>query len=467
MEIDELRPGVHWVGAIDRERRSFDELVPIPAGTTYNAYLVRGAERTALIDTVEPEHAGTLLARLEALGVGRLDYLVSNHTEQDHSGAIPAVLARFPAAQVLATPRAQELLVDHLALDPGRIAAVEDGARLPLGGKTLRFLHFPWVHWPETMLTYLEEDRALFPCDLFGAHLAGPAPILDGDARLPEEARRYYACILMPYRESIAAGLRRLEELPLDLIAPSHGAVHTAPRAILEAYRAWVGDPPRNLAVLPYVSMHGSTRRLVLELAGALEARGVEARPLDLADPDLGKLAVATIDAATLVLGAPAVLGRLHPKAAAAALLVAALRPKLRWLALVGSYGWGASMAEQLRQLLDLEAEHLAPVLVKGAPREEDLAAVGRLAEEIARRHQGLSGPVATPPPAAPAAPAVAGVEMGPRYRCKPCGWIYDPAVGDPRSGIAPGTPFAALPETWRCPLCDEPKRRFKAIPPA
>jgi flavorubredoxin/rubredoxin len=493
MRTDELRPGIHWVGAIDWDRRSFDELVPIPAGTTYNAYLVRGSERTALIDTVEPHRAPELLGKLERLGVKSLDYVVSNHAEQDHSGALPAVLERYPGARLLATPLARDLLAELLGIDKGRIEAAEDGARLPLGGRTLRFLHVPWVHWPETMLTYLEEDRTLFPCDLFGAHLAGAPLQLAGDARLPMEAKRYYACIMMPHRELFGGALRRLRELPIDLVAPSHGPVHPAPAGILEAYRGWVEDPPWNLAVIPWVSMHESTHRMVEVLVEALEANGVEARPFNLGDPDLGKLAMDLVDAATVVFACPAVLGRLHPKMTGAAALASALQPKARWLGLIGSYGWGAAMVEDLQRLVDLDAEALAPVLVRGAPGPDAIAALRRLAEDIARRHQGLgeaapppgtafpppaltsaAGPTAAadfePVPAAPAAaePAAPGGprtgDLGPRYRCKQCGWVYDPALGDPRSGVAPGTPFADLPDGYLCPVCEVGKRRFKAV---
>jgi len=485
MGTDELRPGIHWVGAIDWDRRSFDELVPIPAGTTYNAYLVRGSERTALIDTVEPGHAQSLLARLERLGVRSLDWIVSNHAEQDHSGSLPAVLERYPQVQVLATPRAQPLLVELLGIAPDRITAVEDGARVPLGGRTLRFIHFPWVHWPETMLTYLEEDRALFSCDLFGAHLAGAPLSPAGDARLPMEAKRYYACIMMPHRELIAEGLRRLRDLPLDLIAPSHGPVHPAPAGILAAYQGWVEDPPRNLVVIPWVSMHDSTRLMVEALSEALEAHGVEVRPFNLGDPDLGKMAMDLVDAATVVFACPAVLGRLHPKLTGAAALASALQPKARWYGLIGSYGWGAAMAEEIRRLVDLDAAELDPVLIRGAPGPEAVAALRGLAESIARRHRELAGaapPPASPlsapatsgapPPAAPApasaaaalAPPGTGASGGPRYRCKQCGWIYDPALGDPRSGIPPGTPFADLPDGYRCPVCEVGKGRFKAV---
>jgi len=159
---------VSFLGAQDFDRRLFDELIPLPDGTSYNAYLIKGSEKTALIDTVDPEKSDVLLDQLA--GVESLDYLVCQHVEQDHSGTIPQVLARYPDAQVLASPKAKSMLVDHLHLDPEKITEVGDGETVSLGDRTLEFIHAPWVHWPETILTYLREEEILFTCDLFGSH---------------------------------------------------------------------------------------------------------------------------------------------------------------------------------------------------------------------------------------------------------------------------------------------------------
>ena len=158
-----ITESVHWVGVVDWDRRLFDSLIPLPDGTTYNAYLVRGSEKTALLDAVDPEFAHVLLSALE--GVSRIDYVVSHHAEQDHSGAIPQVLARFPEAKVMVTAKAKPMLMDLLHIPEDKFVVVADGETLSLGDKTLKFIHTPWVHWPETMSTYLAEDRILFSCD--------------------------------------------------------------------------------------------------------------------------------------------------------------------------------------------------------------------------------------------------------------------------------------------------------------
>jgi len=388
MGARELCSGVEWVGAVDWDRRLFDALVPTPEGTTYNAWLVRGRDRTALVDTVDPAFADGLLDRLRALGVRRLDYVVCNHAEQDHSGALPCVLAAYPGAQVLATPRCKAMLCDLLEIEPDRIDPVEDGASVALGGKTLHFVHFPWVHWPETMLTWDEEDRVLFSCDLFGGHMArGDLFSVDG-AQALEAARRYYGEIMMCFAPAIAKGLPRIEALAPARIAPSHGPVHTDPARVLAAYREWTGERTTNLAVLVYVSMHDSTRLLVSRLAESLAVRGVQVELFNAATMDSGRLAGALVEAQTVVFASPTVLGGAHPAVAHAAFLANALRPRARFCAILGSYGWGGHMAEQLAGLMpNLKLESLGTVVVKGRPREDALSAVDGMAATIARRH--------------------------------------------------------------------------------
>ena len=204
----EIKKNVYLLKAADWNRRLFDSLIPLPDGTSYNAYLVAGSEKTALLDTVDPSMEGVLMRQLA--GVKRIDYLVSQHAEQDHSGSIPAVLGRYADAVVVCTPKAKQMLVDHLDLRPERIRTVEDGESISLGDKTLRFLHTPWVHWPETMSTYLPEDRILFSCDFFGSHLATSDLYAGDDPRVADAAKRYYAEIMMPFRAAIRADMKKV-----------------------------------------------------------------------------------------------------------------------------------------------------------------------------------------------------------------------------------------------------------------
>jgi len=303
-----LVDGVYWVGAVDWDRRLFDELIPLPDGTSYNAYLIKGSEKTALIDTVDPTMTDVLVKNLKLLDVEDIDYVVTNHAEQDHSGALPEILKLYPKAKVISTRKCKELLVNLLLIPEDKIITVEDRETLALGDKTLEFIHLPWVHWPETMVTYLREDGILFPCDLFGSHFASSDLYVTDEAMIYEAAKRYYAEIMMPFRTIIERNLKKLQGLDLKVIAPSHGPVYNRPDFITEAYREWVYSPPKNVVVLPYVSMHGSTKVMVDYFVSALVDRGVAVKQFNLTKTDIGKLAMALVDAATIVVGSPTVL---------------------------------------------------------------------------------------------------------------------------------------------------------------
>lgn len=373
------------MGAVDWDRRLFDALIPLPEGTSYNAYLVRGSKKTVLVDTVDPTKTEVLLANLQ--GVDRLDYVVIHHVEQDHSGSLPIILARYPDARVLCSPKAVDLLVTHLHVSADALTTVEDGEELSLGGKTLRFIHTPWVHWPETMSTYIVEDRVLLSCDFMGSHLA-TSDLFGREEEVLPAAKRYFAEIMMPYGAAVRKNLDKVEPLGLEVIAPSHGPLYGRPRFILEAYREWVDGPPHNLVVIPYVTMHGSTLALVERLTGALIERGVKVERFDLSSVDLGRLAAALVDAATIVVGTPTVQTKPHPAMMSALYLATALRPKARFLSLVGSYGWASNVVETVASLTGgLKAEMIEPVLVKGHPRPDDLALVDELAATIAAKH--------------------------------------------------------------------------------
>jgi len=389
MKPREIRPDIHWVGAIDWDRRLFDALIPLPDGTSYNAYLVKGSDKTALIDTVDPTMQLALLDNLSQLGIDNIDYIIANHAEQDHSGAIPQVLEEYPGARVLATPRCKDMLVDLLGIPEEKFTTVSDRETISLGNRTLEFIHAPWVHWPETMLTYLREEKILFPCDFFGSHLATTDLYVTDEGQVYEAAKRYYAEIMMPFRTNIQKNLEKIEGYAIDIIAPSHGPVHDKPEFILKAYHTWVFDEPKNIVVLPYISMHGSTRRMVEYLVEALAQRGVTVKQFDLAATDIGKLAMALVDAATVVIGTPTVLGGPHPNVAYAAILANALRPNLKFLSIIGSYGWGGKTVEQLAAMIpNLKVEILEPVLSKGYPREADFRALDKLAATITQKHK-------------------------------------------------------------------------------
>jgi flavorubredoxin len=280
------------------------------------------------------------------------------------------------------------LLVDHLHLDPAKVRAVADGEKVELGDVTLTFIYTPWVHWPETMSTWLEQDGVLFTCDFFGSHIASTSLYADDKARVYEAAKRYFAEIMMPFRPTVRKNVEKVEALPIKVIAPSHGSMYREPTFIIDAYKEWLSDTPRNEVVVPYVSMHGSTRMLVERLVEELAERGVTVHQFDLSVTDIGKLAMALVDAATIVIGTPTVHVAPHPAVFYAAFLANALRPKAKFASIVGSYGWATKAPEKILELVpNLKVEVIPPVMCKGMPRAADLEAIEKLAETIAARH--------------------------------------------------------------------------------
>ncbi len=387
MELKKITEGVWWAGAADWDRRLFDSLVPLPDGTSYNAYIVRGTEKTALIDTVDPSKTAVLMTHLE--GVESVDYIISQHAEQDHSGSLPEVLRKYPDAVVITNSKGKEFLTDLLGIDGDSVRTVAEGDKLSLGGKTLEFISTPWVHWPETFCTFLREDKVLFSCDLFGSHLATTSVFVEDEWKVIEAAKRYYAEVMMPFRATIRKHIEKFEQFPIETIAPSHGPVYRSAENIIMAHRDWVSERVSNTVLLPYATMHGSTELMVDYLTESLASKGIGVQRFNLAVTDTGKLVMSLVDAATIVIGSPTVLTGAHPSVISAAFLVNALRPKLKFASIIGSMGWGGKMVEQINSTIaNLKVELLPPVIVKGRPKKDDYAALEKLSSEIALKHR-------------------------------------------------------------------------------
>ena len=389
--IREIKPGVDWIGAIDWDRRLFDALIPLPNGTSYNSYLVRGTEKTALIDAVDTTMVDVLVDNLDELGIDNLDYIVSQHAEQDHSGSIEVLLDLYPDTVVKSTQKCKDLLIEFGIASDQEVQAVNDGDKLDLGGKTLEFIHAPWVHWPDTMFTHLPEDKVLFTCDFLGSHLATSDLYATDERTVYGSAKRYYAEIMMPFRPQVKSHLEKVNGIKPEIVAPSHGPIYNRPEFIVEAYADWSSDQVKNQVVLPYVSMHGSTAAMVEYFVDALIQRGIGVRRFDLTQTDIGELAESLVDAATLVVGSSTILVGAHPLALYAAILANALRPKTRFASIIGSFGWGGKMVEQITGTIpNLKVEVLKPVVAKGYPKEEDLLELDRLADDILAKHNAL-----------------------------------------------------------------------------
>lgn len=389
MAVKKIKEGVFYVGAVHWDRRLFDELMPLPDGTSYNAYLVHGKDKTALIDTVDPVTINQLFDNLKKLKIKKIDYVIANHAEQDHSGCIPYVLKEYPETKVVTNEKCKPMLVDLLLIPEEKFIVIKEGEKLELGGKTLQFFMIPWVHWPETMATYLIEDKILFPCDFFGSHTA-TSDIFDQD-HFYFPAKRYYAEIMSPFRSNVRNNLEKVKKLDIEIIAPSHGIIYKNPELITDAYADWASDNVKNEAIIAFVSMHDSVRKMAEYLRESLVERNINVHYFNLTVTDIGELAMTLIDAATFILGAPTVLAGMHPVGAYATYLANALRPKTRFISLITSYGWGEKASEVIKNMTtNFKAELIQPVIAKGYPKEDDLRRINILADEILRKHKEI-----------------------------------------------------------------------------
>ena len=391
MKFQEIKNNIFYCGLNDCDRRIFDELIPLEHGTSYNSYLVKGSEKTAIIDTMYPPKTGEYLKRLAENQIGKVDYIIANHGEQDHSGSIPALLEKYPNAIVLTNPKCAENIKNMLHVPAEKIREVADGEEVSLGDKTLKFIFAPGVHWPDTMFTYIKEDNVICTCDFLGAHYTFSDVFAVESKELEKSAKRYYAEIMMPFRMMCKRYTQMIKDMNVDMILPSHGPVYKNPSFILDLYVDWTSDTPKNLVVLPYVSMYNSTMEMIDRLAEKLNAEGIETFKFDIVDDDLGDLAMALVDAATIVMGTSMVLAGPHPMAVNVAYLASVLRPKAKFASLIGSYGWGGKLFDIIVNLLaPLKLDLIEPIQIKGKPTEEDFKKVDEMAKTILEKHKSI-----------------------------------------------------------------------------
>lgn len=387
-----IKDGVYYCGVEDFGRKIFDQLIPLPHGTTYNSYFIEGSKKRALIDT---SYSKTIKEFIENLnGKGEfIDYIIANHAEGDHSEALVKVLQLNPNAKVVTNKKCMDLLIDQYAIPENKFQIINDGNEISLGNKTLRFHLAPWVHWPDTMFTHLVEDNILFTCDFLGAHITynqGQFYAQETQEYLLS-AKRYYAEIMMPFRPHCKKYLDKIKEINPSMICPSHGGVYKNPDFILDAYYEWTADTPKNKVVIPFVSMYQNTERMVDRLAEKLREEGVEVHKFDLISDDIGDLAVELVDAATVVFGASMVLAMPHPYAFFGVYLTNALRPNVKFMSILGSYGWGGNLVGKIEENTNLlQAQKLDYITVKGRAKQEDLERIDALAHTIAQKHKEI-----------------------------------------------------------------------------
>lgn len=386
----ELARGVYWVGAIDWNGRDFHGFTT-PGGTTYNSYLVVG-EKTALIDTVKAPFAGEMLRRItQIIDPSKLDYIVVNHMELDHAGSL-VELKKETDAKIFITGRGVDILNGYFR-DSGSedwdLEVVQTGDQLDLGGKTLVFLEATMLHWPDSMETFLKEDRILFSNDGFGQHIATSKRYDFEVGDVLPDAAEYYANILMPFHMPLLRFMGLLDKLGVEplQIAPSHGIIWKQDlKKVLEAYRAWANGEVKEKVLVIYDTMWGSTEIMANEIAETVRADGVEVKLLNLRKNSRSHIMKEMLDAAAFAVGSPTLNNGLFPTVGDFLVYLRGLRPQKKKAVAFGSYGWGGGAVKAIEQgLKDAGIEVLEPGLqVRYRPYDRELERCGKLGEQLA-----------------------------------------------------------------------------------
>ena len=387
-----LKDGVNWVGVVDWNIREFHGYVT-NRGSTYNAYLIQD-EKTALVDTVKNTFSDELIQKITELTTfERIDYIIINHVEMDHSSSLPAIAELAKNATIIASQRGKEALIDHYGPIFESVQTVKTGDELKVGKKTLRFIEAPMLHWPDSMFTYLVEDKILMPNDAFGQHLASSARFDDevDEHVLMEEATMYYSNILMPLGPLIT---RKIQEvitmnIPIDMIAPSHGIIwRKDPMKIVNAYMNWSSGAAKNKVVIVFDTMWHSTDKMARAIADGIAAEGVEVKLLKLRSYAMSEAITEILNAKAVLVGSPTLNNQMFPTLSAFLTYATGLKPKGKLWGFFGSYGWGGGA---VRGMIKTTKEagfevHEPGVEVKYVPHDEDLKKCFGFGQQIARK---------------------------------------------------------------------------------
>ena len=396
-----LAPDVYCVGVKDPGLTVFDIVIPTEHGTTYNSYLVKGKEKTALIDCVKRPFVAEFFRRIEEiLPLEKIDYLVVNHSEPDHAGGIVDLLQRHPNVQVYFS-RPAKSFIDNLVNGEYKFHVVNDNEELPLGGKTLRFINAPFLHWPDTIFTYLVEDKILFPCDFLGSHYSSPHTFND-ELDQPEKARRafefYYSTIMRPYKEPVLKACERLKDLPISIIAPSHGPVLR--KNPLE-YVAWYKHRADIMArvkerkvPIVYVSAYGNTAAMAKKVAEGVAAGGLTPVLLNGVEVPIGKIVDELDESVGFLIGTPTLNSNLpHPILSMIGHLVV-LNLRGKTASAFGSYGWSGEAIKMVADILTAMRIKVSPepIKFKMTPSAQELDACFEFGKKFA---EGVGGKAA------------------------------------------------------------------------
>jgi flavorubredoxin len=388
----QLKPGIFWVGGIDWDIRNFHGY-STPRGTTYNAYLIID-DKIVLVDTVKHSLFDEMLSRInEIIEPSKIDYILSNHVEMDHSGSIPEILELAPTAEVITSTQGEKGLRRHYKKE-WKFRVVKTGENLNIGKRTLHFVHTPMVHWPDNMVTYIDKEKLLFSNDAFGQHIATPQRFDDkiGWEILKEEAGKYYANIVLPYGEQVKKAISGLSGLDIDMIAPSHGVIwRSMIPEILREYGKWSNNETENKAVIVYDSMWGSTERIAYALRRGLEEEEIPVTMKNLKTNHISDIMTDALTSRSILIGSPTLNNGMLPSVGAFLTYLKGLRPLGRIGFAFGSFGWGGQAVGEIESVMQ-ELKWETPVEkinIRYVPDEEDLIKIRAIGSELGKLLKG------------------------------------------------------------------------------
>lgn len=393
-----LSPNVSWVGATDSEIPLFEQLWPIPEGISFNSYLVKGSEKTALIDSVHEKKAQEHFNKISKLiDITEIDYLIINHMEPDHTGAVPALLKKAPKAKVVFTSIAQLMFKKFYGFEPPAVIIKDEETEISLGDKTLRFIQTPWLHWPETMSTYLVEDKILFSCDAFGSFKKPPdGAILDSDIDMRKQnfrvfSQKYFASVFNAQREWVLKALEKLNKmnLKIKILAPSHGPVYTGnAKKIMDQWASWSKGTYTKTVAVAYDSMYGMTAKCLDSIAEGVEEAGGKILSFNLSEEDAVDAIAALLEAPALIVGSPTYEHEIFPKVADFLNLLRTKKFSNRYAAIFGSFSWSGEAPRKLKDELTALGFELVeePLLIFGSPTKEDLDKAKQMGKKLAKK---------------------------------------------------------------------------------
>jgi len=384
----EIKPDIYWVGGIDWDIRNFHGYL-IQRGTTYNAYLIIDKKIT-LIDTVKHYLFDEMISRIkEIVDPSKIDYIISNHVEMDHSGSIQKLLEVAHNAKIITSTKGEKGLRRHYKKD-WDFQIVKSGDTLSIGKRTLHFVHIPMVHWPDSMVTYIPTDKLLLPNDAFGQHIATSERFDDEIdwGILKEEAAKYYANIVMPYGRQVEKALEELSRFDIDMIAPSHGIIWRSqiPK-ILGEYTKWARNETDNKALIIYDSMWGSTEKMAYKLMEGIEEAGIPVTMKNLNTNHISDIITDVISSRLLLLGSPTLNNTMLPTMGGFLTYLKGLKPKNRIGFVFGSYGWGGQAVGEIEKILkDLSWElPVDSINLNFIPDEMELLDVKKIGKKLGK----------------------------------------------------------------------------------